>query len=78
MKLTKILFAVKSVDLDSWTDEQIQNMIRWGNIKANKSGPFYLLSPFTFSDFMMLDIGKQIFPRVISRQRGNYVCNLIT
>ncbi|KAK9466650.1 hypothetical protein V1512DRAFT_263129 [Lipomyces arxii] len=27
---------VKSVDLDSWTDEQLQNMVRWGNIKANK------------------------------------------
>ncbi|KAK9473359.1 uncharacterized protein V1510DRAFT_376418, partial [Dipodascopsis tothii] len=27
---------VKSVDLDSWTDEQIQNMVSWGNVKANK------------------------------------------
>lgn len=27
---------VKSVDLDSWTDEQMQNMIRWGNARANK------------------------------------------
>ncbi|KAK9478957.1 hypothetical protein V1514DRAFT_279519 [Lipomyces japonicus] len=27
---------VKSVDLDSWTDEQLQNMVRWGNTKANK------------------------------------------
>ena len=26
---------VKSVELDAWTDEQLQNMIRWGNIKAN-------------------------------------------
>ncbi|KAK9457163.1 hypothetical protein V1511DRAFT_508606 [Dipodascopsis uninucleata] len=27
---------VKSVDLDSWTDEQLQSMVRWGNTKANK------------------------------------------
>jgi stromal membrane-associated protein len=27
---------VKSVDLDSWTDEQIQSVIRWGNARANK------------------------------------------
>ncbi|KAF2239700.1 ArfGap-domain-containing protein [Viridothelium virens] len=26
---------VKSVDLDSWTDEQTQNMRQWGNIKGN-------------------------------------------
>ncbi|KAI9708630.1 MAG: hypothetical protein M1820_003848 [Bogoriella megaspora] len=28
---------VKSVDLDAWTDEQLQNMLRWGNSRANKS-----------------------------------------
>lgn len=27
---------VKSVDLDAWTDEQTQSMVRWGNKKANK------------------------------------------
>ncbi|KAF1998542.1 ArfGap-domain-containing protein [Amniculicola lignicola CBS 123094] len=27
---------VKSVDLDSWTDEQLQSMIKWGNARANK------------------------------------------
>ncbi|EMR08233.1 hypothetical protein PNEG_03401 [Pneumocystis murina B123] len=27
---------VKSVDLDSWTNEQLENMIRWGNARANK------------------------------------------
>ncbi|OUM52067.1 hypothetical protein BVG19_g1220 [[Candida] boidinii] len=26
---------VKSVDLDSWTDEQVKNMVIWGNSKAN-------------------------------------------
>ncbi|MCJ1482624.1 hypothetical protein MMC06_002790 [Schaereria dolodes] len=27
---------VKSVDLDSWTDEQLQSVLRWGNGRANK------------------------------------------
>lgn len=27
---------VKSVDLDSWTDEQLQSVMKWGNSKANK------------------------------------------
>ena len=27
---------VKSVDLDSWPDEQTQNMLKWGNARANK------------------------------------------
>ncbi|CAH2351979.1 ADP-ribosylation factor GTPase-activating protein effector protein 2 [[Candida] railenensis] len=26
---------VKSVDLDAWTDEQVENMLRWGNDKCN-------------------------------------------
>lgn len=33
---------VKSVDLDSWTDEQLQNVIKWGNARANKSVGFLL------------------------------------
>ncbi|KAK3350127.1 hypothetical protein B0T25DRAFT_505519 [Lasiosphaeria hispida] len=27
---------VKSVDLDSWTDEQLQSVVNWGNARANK------------------------------------------
>ena len=27
---------VKSVDLDSWTDEQMQSVLRWGNARANR------------------------------------------
>jgi stromal membrane-associated protein len=27
---------VKSVDLDAWTDEQLQSVLRWGNTRANK------------------------------------------
>lgn len=26
---------VKSVDLDAWTDEQLQSVVRWGNARAN-------------------------------------------
>jgi stromal membrane-associated protein len=27
---------VKSVDLDTWTDEQLQSVLKWGNARANK------------------------------------------
>lgn len=27
---------VKSVDLDAWTDEQLQSVAKWGNARANK------------------------------------------
>ena len=27
---------VKSVDLDAWTDEQLQSIQRWGNARANQ------------------------------------------
>ena len=27
---------VKSVDLDAWTDEQLQGVVNWGNARANK------------------------------------------
>ncbi|KAK5105712.1 hypothetical protein LTR62_002347 [Meristemomyces frigidus] len=27
---------VKSIDLDSWTDEQLSSMVRWGNKRANR------------------------------------------
>ncbi|KAK6538924.1 hypothetical protein TWF694_010477 [Orbilia ellipsospora] len=30
------LAVVKSVDLDSWTDEQLQSVLVWGNSRANK------------------------------------------
>ena len=31
---------VKSVDLDAWTDEQLQSVLKWGNNRANKSVGF--------------------------------------
>jgi stromal membrane-associated protein len=30
---------VKSADLDAWTDEQTQMMVKWGNRRANKYIP---------------------------------------
>ena len=27
---------VKSVDLDAWTDDQLQSVLKWGNARANK------------------------------------------
>ncbi|KAI4731294.1 ArfGap-domain-containing protein [Aureobasidium sp. EXF-10728] len=35
---------VKSVDLDSWTDEQLQSMLKWGNTRANK---YEILVPYS-------------------------------
>lgn len=34
---------VKSVDLDAWTDEQLQSVLRWGNARANKYVQHYIL-----------------------------------
>ncbi|KAJ1563117.1 hypothetical protein HK405_000124 [Cladochytrium tenue] len=36
------LQAVKSADLDTWTPEQIENMARWGNNKANQVWEYQL------------------------------------
>ncbi|TPX62116.1 hypothetical protein PhCBS80983_g00645 [Powellomyces hirtus] len=38
---------VKSADLDSWTEEQIQNMARWGNAKAAQYWEHDLPANFT-------------------------------
>jgi stromal membrane-associated protein len=56
---------VKSVDLDAWTDEQLQSVVQWGNSRANKSveaatGRFGLIKPGT---------GKQSWPRDMFHQK---------
>ena len=38
---------VKSADLDAWTDEQTQMMVKWGNRRANKYIPIPSLPSFT-------------------------------
>ena len=48
---------VKSVDLDSWTDEQLQSMLRWGNERANKS--VQCLWRNRGSSLIYTDIGKR-------------------
>lgn len=34
--VTDTFLLVKSVDLDTWIPDQVENMIRWGNERANK------------------------------------------
>lgn len=34
--LTVHFSIVKSVDLDTWVQDQVENMVRWGNERANK------------------------------------------
>jgi stromal membrane-associated protein len=46
---------VKSVDLDSWTDEQLQSMIKWGNARANKSVYWTMLE----TGLTLADTGRQ-------------------
>lgn len=49
---------VKSVDLDSWTDEQLQSMLRWGNSRANKYAKL-IQEHNTAADRKSVDTGKQ-------------------
>lgn len=47
---------VKSVDLDAWTDEQLQSVLRWGNSRANKS----VLDRYAYDlPLTTVDIGRQ-------------------
>lgn len=50
---------VKSVDLDSWTDEQTASMIKWGNTRANKYVESIWYAAWTTCSRDILDIGKQ-------------------
>ncbi|KZF20986.1 hypothetical protein L228DRAFT_248733 [Xylona heveae TC161] len=49
---------VKSVDLDAWTDEQLQSVLRWGNTRANKLGIRAQCLSISI-DRTFLDIGRQ-------------------
>lgn len=49
---------VKSVDLDAWTDEQLQSVLRWGNSRANKLVKF-VYSKNCARDLIQIDIGRQ-------------------
>ncbi|KAI1118651.1 hypothetical protein F5Y14DRAFT_399300 [Nemania sp. NC0429] len=44
---------VKSVDLDSWTDEQLQSVLSWGNARANKYWEFKLAAGHVPSEAKM-------------------------
>lgn len=43
---------VKSVDLDAWTDEQLQSVLQWGNTRANKSVTWSLQAIRRVSDML--------------------------
>lgn len=51
---------VKSVDLDAWTDEQLQSVLRWGNNRANKSVG---LVQIRYQDLIRTGTGKQSWRR---------------
>ncbi|RIB11443.1 hypothetical protein C2G38_1978249 [Gigaspora rosea] len=49
-KMGTHISKVKSISLDSWTPEQIENMRQWGNLKANaKWNPRPELHPMPFN-----------------------------
>ncbi|KAI9666109.1 MAG: hypothetical protein M1821_004044 [Bathelium mastoideum] len=57
---------VKSVDLDAWTDEQLQNMLRWGNARANKLVTFFAMD---IQILTVQGIGRQSSPLGIFHQK---------
>ena len=60
---------VKSVDLDAWTDEQLESVLHWGNTRANKS----VSAPGPRHAMLMADgnigIGKQSWRPVMFRPK---------
>ena len=61
---------VKSVDLDSWTDEQLQSVLKWGNARANK---LVLLSLGLISILMVAGTGKQNWHLDMSRPKRSCI-----
>ncbi|RUS18127.1 hypothetical protein BC937DRAFT_89127, partial [Endogone sp. FLAS-F59071] len=45
---TTFITPVKSVDLDTWTPEQVESMIRWGNKRANNSIEAWIRSKYEY------------------------------
>lgn len=63
---------VKSVDLDAWTDEQLQSVVKWGNTRANKSVdlPVWLgLGSVVLMDSLCTDTGRRNLRPVISHRK---------
>lgn len=67
---------VKSVDLDAWTDEQVENMLLWGNDKANlywesKLPKGYVPDPLKIENFIRTkyDMKKWVMQSVIPDPR---------
>lgn len=51
---------VKSVDLDAWTDEQLQSVLRWGNARANKYWEAKLAAGHVPSDGWVQYVAKRL------------------
>ncbi|KAI9878233.1 MAG: SPARC- modular calcium-binding protein 2 [Pleopsidium flavum] len=67
---------VKSVDLDAWTDEQLQSVLRWGNSRANKSvTASYKLKGRYAHDFE--GIGRQSWRLAMFPLKRMYHCPLM-
>lgn len=48
---------VKSVDLDAWTDEQLQSVLKWGNGRANKY--VYIHQLYGIHTYIMQILGSE-------------------
>ena len=69
---------VKSVDLDAWTDEQLQSVVKWGNARSNKSVDLPVglgLETGLLTDSSCTDTGRRNLRPVISRRKRE--CNSI-
>jgi len=60
---------VKSVNLDTWTNEQIESMLRWGNARANAFWEAYL-PPGTKAVNMYVVFSSSLsFPSFLHQER---------
>lgn len=66
---------VKSVDLDSWTDEQLQSMLKWGNARANKYNAVSLSMCEPPAD-VLLGIGRRNWHKDMFQQKRE-CCRLL-
>lgn len=64
---------VKSVDLDSWTDEQLQSMLRWGNARANMLVDKRRIGCSNSELTRSTDTGKQSWLRVTYQRKRMFL-----
>ncbi|KAJ5129588.1 Arf GTPase activating protein [Penicillium bovifimosum] len=70
---------VKSVDLDAWTDEQLQSVVRWGNGRANKKIENFIRTKYESKRWVMdgempdpstLDDGDDDVPLAVVQEKA--------